>query len=187
MSKNHTRHKLNSEQRATLLEWIAADYDWRLIRNWFKERDWPTITRATVSYYRRSRFDGIQRIRAERYSTALDAGLAQKAERVERLKKHADELEAIKWLADKNGRLWNEKAWRETRRDIAEEMGERKPIDINVNIIHELERKAQDAGIDIRSDPILLALFTALGIDAGSRTADRSTSTGATNDGAADR
>jgi hypothetical protein len=108
------------------LEWIAADYDWRVIRNWFEERGWPSITRALVTYYRTSRGESIQRIRTERYSKALDAGLAQRAERVERLKKHADELEALKWEPDKNGRLWNEKAWRETLRDIAEEIGERK-------------------------------------------------------------
>jgi hypothetical protein len=154
------------------LEWIAADYDWRLIRDWFADREWPNITRATVSYYRISRGEGIQRIRTERYSKALDAGLAQKAERVERLKKHADELESLKWVPDKNGRLWNEKAWRETLRDIAEEMGERRAnVEVNINIVQELQRKAEDAGIDIRSDPILLALFTALGasIDHGAK------------------
>jgi hypothetical protein len=159
------------------LEWIAADYDWRLIRGWFNERGWPTISKALVTYYRKSSGDSVQRIRAERYSKALDAGLAQKAERVERLKKHADELESIKWLPDKNGRLWNEKAWRETLRDIAEEMGERKPnVEVNINIIQELQRKAEDAGIDIRSDPILLALFTALGVSVDNGATNRSIS-----------
>lgn len=166
MSKSKTGNKLTGEQRETLLEWIAADYDWRLIRDWFAKREWPTITRGLITYYRKSRGESIDRIRSERYSNALDRGLAQKAERVERLKKHADELESIKWLPDKNGRLWNEKAWRETLRDIAEEMGERKPnVNIEINVIQELKRKAEDAGIDIRSDPILLALFTALGAD----------------------
>ena len=174
MAKNSTANKLTSEQRATLLEWLAADYDWRLIRQWFEEREWPTLSRAAVSYYRRTRYDGIQRIRAERYNKALDAGLAQKAERVERLKIHADKLEAIKWQPDKNGRLWNEKAWRETLRDIAEEMGERKPnVEININVVKELERKAEDAGINIQSDPILLALFTALGAGVNRRETNR--------------
>lgn len=36
------------------------------------------------------------------------------------------------------------------------------PVDIN--IANELRQRAEDAGIDIRSDPILLALFTALGV-----------------------
>lgn len=171
-----TANKLTSEQRATLLEWLAADYDWRLIKQWFEEREWPQLSRAAITYYRRTRFDGIAKIRAERYSQALDSGLAQKAERVERLKLHADKLEAIKWQPDKNGRLWNEKAWRETLRDIAEEMGERKPsVEVHINIIQELERRAIDAGIDIRSDPILLALFTALGADIDHSTADRAT------------
>jgi len=122
------RMKLNSEQRATLLEWIAADYDWRLIRDWFNERGWPMISRAAVSYYRTSRFEGIEHIRTERYTKALDTGLALKAERVMRLKKHADELEAIKWTPDKNGWLRNERAWRETLADIADEMGHRKQV-----------------------------------------------------------
>ncbi len=160
------RKKLTSEQRATLLEWLAADYDTALIMQWAHDLDWPELTRQAISYYRISRYDGIKRIQEDRYSKALDSGLAQKAERVARLKRHADSLEAIKWLPDKNGRLWNEKAWRETLRDIAEEMGERKPdVNIQINMVSELKRRADESGIDIRSDPILLALFTALGID----------------------
>lgn len=158
--------KLTGEQRAILLEWLAADYDTALIMQWASDLDWPKLTRQAIHYYRQSRGDSVKRIREDRYSRALDAGLANKAERIARLKRHADSLEAIKWIPDKNGRLWNEKAWRETLRDIAEEMGERKPnVSVEINIINELQRKAEDAGIDIRTDPILLALFTALGID----------------------
>lgn len=182
MGKSKTGNKLTSEQRATLLEWIAADYDWRLIRNWFEDRGWPKITRQLISYYSITRAEGLNRLRAERYSKALDSGLAQRAERIQRLKEHADELEDLKWVPDKNGRLWNEKAWRETLRDIAEEMGERKPnVNIEINVIQELKRKAEDAGIDIRSDPILLALFTALGADIDRVEKDRAGSAGETS------
>jgi hypothetical protein len=33
----------------------------------------------------------------------------------------------MRFTADKNGRLWNERAWRQTLADIATEMGERRP------------------------------------------------------------
>lgn len=169
--------KLNGEQRAILLEWLAADYESALILQWAAELNWPRLTRQAIHYYRQSRGESVKRLRAERYTKALDAGLSQKAERVARLKRHADSLEAIKWVPDKNGRLWNEKAWRETLRDIAEEMGERRPnVNVEINIGQELKRKAEDAGIDIQSDPILLALFTALGVNSDGATADRSTS-----------
>ena len=120
--------KLTSQQRATLLEWIAADYDWRLIRGWFKDNDWPEISRANVTYYRKHYKIDLDKIRSARYEKALDSGLAKRAERVERLKKHADELEELKWVPDKNGRLWNEKAWREVLDQIAGEMGDKKNI-----------------------------------------------------------
>jgi hypothetical protein len=142
MGKNNG-HKLNSEQRAILLEWLAADYDTALILQWAADLGWPTITRQAIHYYRQSRGESVKRIREDRYSKALDAGLAQKAERIARLKRHADSLEAIKWVPDKNGRLWNEKAWRETLRDIAEEMGERK-----ISVEMSWRDKAKQQGYD---------------------------------------
>ena len=120
------KKKLSHEQQAALLEWLAADYDWRLIRDWFAEKKWPTITRATASYYRTTYAIDIERLRAERLDSALNRGLALKEERIARLAAHADELEKIKWVPDKNGRLWNEAAWRETLGEIAAEMGHRK-------------------------------------------------------------
>jgi hypothetical protein len=126
MTKMDTKNKLTNEQKSALLEWIAADYDWRLIRGWFRDNGWPEITRANVSYYRKRYSSAANVVREERYREALGAGLAIKAERVKRLKKHADELESIKWEPDKNGRLWNEKAWRETLTQIAEELGQLK-------------------------------------------------------------
>jgi hypothetical protein len=121
------KNKLTHEQREALLEWLAADYDWRLIRDWFKENRWPAITKAAASYYRTTYAIDIERLRAERLDSALNRGLALKEERIARLAAHADELEKIKWVpADKNGRLWNEAAWRETLGEIAAEMGHRK-------------------------------------------------------------
>lgn len=82
---------------------------------------------SAFTYYRRKWSDEIAAARAERRNSALNQGLTLKEERVRRLVEHADELEAIKWVADENGRLWNEKAWRETLDDIAREMGQRRP------------------------------------------------------------
>ena len=118
--------KLNDEQREALLTWLAAEYDTRLIRKWFAAREWPEIDRAMFTYYRKKHEQDINALRAERRTKALNSGLALKDERVARLAHHADELEAIKWVPDDKGRLWNEKAWRETLDDIAKEMGHRR-------------------------------------------------------------
>lgn len=117
------RPKLSREQRNQVLTWIAADYPSPVIFKWMKEMKWPTVTRRTLRYYRK-RFDPqIQELRKQRLSLALTTGLALKEERVTRLKGEADLLEVIKWEADKKtGRLWNEKAWRETIQQIADEM-----------------------------------------------------------------
>lgn len=106
--------------------WLAADYDTRLIRSWFASREWPTLDRSMFSYYRKQYGLEIERLRTERRRSALNSGLALKEERVARLAAHADELEALKWVPDDNGRLWNEKAWRETLDDIAREVGDRR-------------------------------------------------------------
>lgn len=101
--------------------------------------DWPTLTDATLSHYRNRWADEIAAARAERREAALNQGLALKAERVRRLAEHADELDAVKWLPDENGRYWNEKAWRETLDDIAKEMGERRP-DIEGKLVEFLDQ-----------------------------------------------
>ena len=118
--------KLTGEQRSILLTWLAAEYDTRLIRQWFKARHWPEISDQLIYYYRWSRGAAIERLRTERRDNAIRSGVALKEERIARLAAHADELEAIKWEPDEHGRLWNEKAWRETLDDIAKETGDRK-------------------------------------------------------------
>lgn len=120
--------KLDEEQREALLTWLAADYDSRLIRKWFAANEWPELSRAGFAYYRKRHSDEIETLRSERRKSALNTGLALKEERVARLAAHADELEAIKWIPDANGKLNNEKAWRETLADIASELGHRKQV-----------------------------------------------------------
>jgi hypothetical protein len=127
--------KLTSEQKETLLMWLAADYDSRLIAVWFQEREWPELSRATLTYYRQTYGVDIEKMRLERKESALNTGLALKEERVKRLADHADALEVIKWIPDtKTGKLHNEKAWRETIADIAAEVGGRKQnVDVTSN------------------------------------------------------
>jgi hypothetical protein len=126
MTANKPGPKLNEEQRNALLVWLAAEYSGPLIKKWFAEREWPEISDAGVSYYRKEWAEEIADARSKRRRSALSQGIALKEERIRRLAEHADELEAIKWLPDDKGRLWNEKAWRETLDDIAKEMGHRR-------------------------------------------------------------
>ena len=130
--------KLTNEQREALLTWLAADYDTRLIRQWFKSREgWPEITHELVYYYRDKHREQIETLRRQRRAAAIMTGLALKEERIARLAEHADQLEAIKWVPDDKGKLNNEKAWRETLDDIAKEMGHRKQnvaVDLNADL-----------------------------------------------------
>lgn len=130
--------KLNEEQRLQLLEWCAADYSPALIIKWFKDRTWAEIGPSAISYYRKRNETKIAQLRDERLSAALSSGLALKAERIQRLKEHADKLDEMKWDAGENGRLWNEKAWRETLDDIAKEMGHRRQ-GVDLTLEKELE------------------------------------------------
>lgn len=138
MGERQRKPKLSAEQQAALLTWLTAEYSEPLIRKWFEKRKWEPLAPATISYYREKFAGDIERARAERRGSALSQGLALKEERVRRLVEHADELEAIKWLPDEKGRLWNEKAWRETLDDIAREMGQRRP-DIEAKAVEILD------------------------------------------------
>jgi hypothetical protein len=119
---------LDDEQRLAILTWLAAGYSAPLIVKWFKKNKWPEITASAVRYYRAEYREDIGRARKERHEEAITSGLALKEERVARLCEHADKLEVIKWVPDKNGKLNNEKCWRETLDDIAVEMGHRKQV-----------------------------------------------------------
>lgn len=137
--------KLTTEQQTALRQWFAAEYGGPLIKKWFKEREWPELSDATLSYYRARWADEISAARQERRASAINSGLALKEERVKRLAEHADELEAIKWESDEKGRLWNEKAWRETLDDIAKEMGHRRTgVDIATKELEEFLDRAKN-------------------------------------------
>lgn len=136
--------KLTTDIQGILLEWLAADYSGPLIKHWFKEHKWPELSDATLSYYREKWKEKIEAARIERRASAINSGLALKEERVKRLTEHADELDAIKWLPDEKGRLWNEKAWRETLDDIAKEMGHRRTGSTNLNMTPDELRQMSD-------------------------------------------
>lgn len=138
--------KLSSTQREQLLTWLAADYTSDVILHWMAQQrtdlehpePWPELTKQALSYYRTRNEPTVSKLRSERHAAALDNGLALKAERIQRLKEHADALEIIKWDHDEKGRLWNEKAWREVLDDIAKEMGHRRQ-GVDVTLERELE------------------------------------------------
>ena len=143
-ASGQTGPRLTAEQRDTLLLWLAADYSDKLILKWFEEREWPTISRQALWVHRQRFAEEIGRKRDERRAAALNTGLALKEERVARLVQHADDLDEIKWVPDEKGRLWNEKAWRETLDDIAKEMGHRRAgVDLNVGRLSDEELIAQ--------------------------------------------
>jgi hypothetical protein len=115
---------LTEEQRTTLLEWLAADFPTSGIKDQFRALGWPVPTDPMLRYYRKTYLPEIMAIRTARRESALTRGLALKEERVAALVAHAEALGSIKWVPDDKGRLHNEKAWRETLRQIAEETGQ---------------------------------------------------------------
>lgn len=99
------------------------------INKFFELAGWGKLASSTLSHYRKLYATEIEAAKTDRIDLALASGLALKAERIAALKVHAEQLHAIRWIGDKHGRLWNERAWRQTLNDIAVEMGDRKPKD----------------------------------------------------------
>ena len=64
-------------------------------------------THDKVNYRERWRV-AIEQARAMRTERALTEGLALMAKRVAKLKEHAEVLDALRWVPDKNGRLWSQ-------------------------------------------------------------------------------
>jgi len=134
--------RLTTKQRLAVLKLVAAEYSSvailarldRLNSSGERLREYdepfPVLTESAVDYYRTRHKDELVRLKTERIEAAMIGGCASKAERIARLCAHADELESLKWDVSITGKLWNEKAWRETLADIALEMGERRPKDV---------------------------------------------------------
>ncbi len=120
---------LTLEQREQLISLLAAGEREGAIRAFWRLAFGKSLASATIAHWRKKAKPLIEERRKQRIDRALDSGLALKAERIAALKEHAEQLAAIKFDVSESGRLWNEKAWRETLADIAVEMGDRKPKD----------------------------------------------------------
>src|SRR5262249_37219967 len=120
---------LTEDQRDLLLSLLASGEREGAIQQYWKLCFGKRLASSTIAHWRKKAKPLIEARRRERIHKALDTGLALKAERIAALKDHAEQLASLKWLPAKTGRLFNEKAWRETLEDIAIEMGDRKPKD----------------------------------------------------------
>lgn len=122
--------RLDDEQRALLLLLLVGGFRESAIASYFLASSWQPLASSTISYYRKLWAKRLAEAKASRLEAAMVSGLALKAERIAALKEHAELLGALRFVADrKSGRLWNERAWRQTLEDIAVEMGDRKPRD----------------------------------------------------------
>lgn len=121
---------MNDDQRAMLLQLLAAGQSESGIHLFFTAAGWGRLAKSSISDYRKKFAAEIEAAKARRVDEALTTGLALKAERIAALKEHATMLEALRFVSDRNGRFWNERAWRQTLEDIALEMGDRKPKDM---------------------------------------------------------
>src|SRR5262245_2752070 len=110
-----------------LLKLLVAGEREGAINAVFRSLGYVPPANSALAYYRKRWRDLIDEARASRTERALTEGLALRAERVAKLKEHAEVLDALRWVPDKNGRMWNERAYGQTLADIAEEMGERRP------------------------------------------------------------
>lgn len=119
--------RMTQAERDLLLKLLVAGQRQGLIMQAFRALGYEEPASSSISYYRILWRELIEEAKKRRTEQALTEGLALKAERIAALKDHADLLESMRFSPDKNGRLWNERAWRQTLEDIAIEMGERRP------------------------------------------------------------
>jgi len=123
------RPSLSPEQRLQLISMLAAGESEGSIQEFWKLEYGRRLASNTIGYWRNKSRPLIAARQKERIDSALDSGLALKAQRIAALKEHAEQLAALMWIPSQSGRLHNEKAWRETLADIAVEMGDRRPRD----------------------------------------------------------
>lgn len=119
--------RMSPSMRDLLLKLLVAGLREGAINAVFRSLGYVPPASSALAYYRERWRDMIDDARASRSERALTEGLALRAERVAKLKEHAAILDEMRFVPDKNGRLWNERAYRQTLADIAEEMGERRP------------------------------------------------------------
>ncbi len=118
--------KIDKRHQPQLLEWLAAGYQNKRIRELMKTTKMPVIGDTGLGYYRTKWREEIVVAIKARHDEALSSGLALKAERVKRLCDHADEIEARRLELDKILKPSWAAEWRATLEDIAAEMGDRR-------------------------------------------------------------
>jgi hypothetical protein len=113
---------MSPAERDLLLKLLVAGVREGAINAVFISLGYVPPASSALAYYQERWRASIEPARASRTEKALTEGLALRAERVAKLKEHAEALDALRFVPDKNGRLWNERAYRQTLADIAEEM-----------------------------------------------------------------
>ena len=123
---------ITPEEKVFLLECLAAGYTRDAILDMASTRGHTHIGLTTINNYAKNYRVQIKEKTNERFKEAIEIGLAKKEERVARLVRHAEKLEALETDAqDEKGTLIISKEYRETLGDIASEVGDRqKNIDI---------------------------------------------------------
>jgi hypothetical protein len=94
--------RLNPEQRARLIEWVNEDKLNRVIKRLIDEErrrgvlrggePWPEVKDTAIAYYRRTYTAG-EELRAERYTTAQQTGLARRERYIRRVIEHIADVE----------------------------------------------------------------------------------------------
>lgn len=113
--------KLNTKQRHKVIEWVAAGVPTDEIKRLAKEKGFPQLSTNSISYYRRTYAPEIATA-GDELSKHIEAGLAVREERIRQLCEYAEELKQYRLIQDENGRLVNSKEWRDTLRQISDEM-----------------------------------------------------------------
>lgn len=123
---------ITMEEKGFIVECLAAGYTFNAILSMAGSRGYNNISKTNIQTYSKNYRVQIKEKTERRFQEAIAAGLAKKEERVARLVRHAEKLEALNTDAqDEKGTLIISKEYRETLGDIASEVGDRqKNIDI---------------------------------------------------------
>jgi hypothetical protein len=124
-----TSPRLTPEQKDVILSMLAAGFKEKPIADFFARLGWVPLAGSSLSHYRKKWKAEIEAAAKRRIDGALTEGLSLKSERIAALKDHAAQLQALVFVTDSNGRMWNERAYRQCLEDIGIEMGDRKPKD----------------------------------------------------------
>jgi hypothetical protein len=113
--------RLKKAQRQALLEWVAEGLQSDEINLRAAEFEQPfSVSRATITHYRKTRAVDIQRVIAEGEAEALTSGLALRSERVKKLKALALRLERDLFGDGTDDYIWTDQVKGVGSGDVAE-------------------------------------------------------------------